>query len=95
MIVELGLGLEYSSMEGEDVRPFCSIISAKASTARWLVNIMPPYFFLHTLASLDPLSDVVVVVVSVLKAPDAKSSRTLARFSVWKRCSRTGMKEGV
>lgn len=93
MIVELGLGLEFSSMEGEDVRPFCSIISAKASTARWLVNIMPPYFFLHTLASLDPLSG--VVVVSVLKAPDAKSSRTLARFSVWKRCSRTGMKEGV
>lgn len=64
-----------------DVRPSSSIFLVKASTARWLVKIMPPYF-LRVLGVL-------------LNAPDAKRDRTWVRFSEWKRCSRTGMKVGV
>jgi hypothetical protein len=55
---------------------------AKPSTARWLVKIMPPY--------LGQLSEALES-----NAPEAKRERTCARFSVWKRCSRTGMKDGV
>ena len=54
-------------------------ILANPSTARWEVNINPPYRL------PGPGSN----------PPDVKRSRTETRASVWKWCSRTGMYSGL
>lgn len=59
--------------------PISLRIVANPSTARWLVNIRPPY--------LRPGPG--------FRAPDWKSCFTVVRFGVWKLCSRTGMKVGL